>query len=200
MVGLAWRKCALHIHTPCSHDVEDDEYTAEELLDRIEEEGIEVVGITDHNNCEFIDKIIAENRIRDNKFVIFPGVEITSSDGIHFLVYFDINQDDMISVESEVSKTLKHIRDFLSELGIHEDDYFDPNTKANKAILGEFPEIERIVKKFKGFLVFAHVKSNDNGLFRKAFSSDFVLKDLKEKYKFANTFGNQDYEGRKNRH
>ena len=182
MVGLTWRKCALHIHTPCSHDVEDNEYTAKDLLDLVGEKGIEVIGITDHNNCEFIDEIIKENKKNQNPLIIFPGVEITSSDGIHFLVYFDIKQEDLLLNDWDISKTTEYIREFLSELGIHRSSYFNNETKAKYSILGNFKDIQQTVKKFEGFLLFAHVKTNDNGLLRKGSSTDFVTKELKDLY------------------
>ena len=113
---------------------------------------------------------------------VFPGVEVTSNDGIHFLVYFDIKPEDMASDEWEISKTIKHVREFLSELGIHDSDYFNEETKAKYGVLNNFDEIKKIVEKFEGFIVFSHVKANENGLLRKGFSSDFVNDKIKELY------------------
>lgn len=55
-VGLKWFKCDLHLHTPQSKCFIDN-CTPEEYIEKVKQEGLNVISITDHNSAGWIDKI-----------------------------------------------------------------------------------------------------------------------------------------------
>ncbi|WP_457918947.1 PHP domain-containing protein [Candidatus Lokiarchaeum ossiferum] len=156
----------MHIHTPASHDVPNDLYTPEELIEKAIQCKVDVLGITDHNNVKWIDKVRNANQKNGSQLTIFPGVELDTKDGIHVLVYFDPN--------IEISK----LTDFLHELGIHEQHYHVP-TQTTSAILNKFEEFYEKIKEFSGFLIFAHIKSNPKSLLIRAGGTEFSKNELK---------------------
>lgn len=50
---------------------------------------ISVIGITDHNTGKELDYLLNEAKQTNGKLTIMPGVEITSSHGIHILCLFN---------------------------------------------------------------------------------------------------------------
>ena len=87
------RKTDLHTHTNSS----DGYYSAEELVMKAKEKGIEILSITDHDSTNSISKAIDVGR--DLGIEIIPGVEISSDlrgAEVHILGYFiDINNKEL---------------------------------------------------------------------------------------------------------
>jgi predicted metal-dependent phosphoesterase TrpH len=87
------RKADLHTHTNFS----DGYYSAEELVRKAKEKGIEILSITDHDSTNSIAKAIDVGR--DLGIDIIPGVEISSDlrgAEVHILGYFiDINNKEL---------------------------------------------------------------------------------------------------------
>ena len=76
--GSEWRKWDLHIHTPASYDYDDKSITNEEFINKIEEQKISAIAITDHHIID-VDRIVDIQRLAKNKgIVVFPGIEILS--------------------------------------------------------------------------------------------------------------------------
>lgn len=77
------RKYDLHIHSQFS----DGEYTLEEIIEKLKNNGIEIFSITDHDNAESI----AEMEKVDKKGLTYiPGIEFSTSKGkykMHILGY-----------------------------------------------------------------------------------------------------------------
>ena len=100
--GSEWRKWDLHAHTPIDHEwINKPDLTTEEkkkdfakkYIEFARQEGLEVIGITDHNFCNQISELILPYIIEEataNSITICPGFEITVKDGsgIHVLVLF----------------------------------------------------------------------------------------------------------------
>ena len=108
--GLRWLKCDLHLHTPKSECFLDKEVTPEEYINKVIEEKINVIAITDHNNSGWIDKL--KILAIKNNITLFPGVELTCSDShIHLLILFDIDKTD------------QDIEDFLIKLGLDRENF-----------------------------------------------------------------------------
>ena len=105
--GLRFRKLDLHVHTPASNDFHDKRVTADQIVDRAIEVGLDAIAITDHNSGEWID--IVQEAASKRGLVVFPGVEISchgGQSGIHLIALFDVDKDS------------NHVQNLLSRLGI----------------------------------------------------------------------------------
>ncbi len=94
MVGLNWKRCCLHVHTPASHDYTgDNTITPRELLEQAISAGIDVLGITDHHSFSWIEPLRQVNQEifeeSGKNLTIFPDMEIHTSDSVHVLCLFD---------------------------------------------------------------------------------------------------------------
>ncbi|GHV83543.1 hypothetical protein AGMMS50212_08830 [Spirochaetia bacterium] len=94
--GSEWRKWDLHFHTPASHDYKDKSITDTLIIEKLIENEIGAVAITDHNfiDCQRIKKL---QILANGKIVIFPGIEFCSelggSESIHFIGIFPEHSD-----------------------------------------------------------------------------------------------------------
>ena len=80
----------LHNHTTAS----DGEFSPEEIVTRAKTMGLEVIGITDHDSLEGLDRALAEGEKQQVKVV--PGVEVSLcfirpyfKGSLHLLLYFN---------------------------------------------------------------------------------------------------------------
>jgi len=77
--------CDLHIHTclsPCSSlDMSPQRIVAEAI-----NQGIDVIGITDHNSAE---NAAAVSRAADERLAVLAGLEVTSREEAHILALYD---------------------------------------------------------------------------------------------------------------
>jgi len=93
--GSEWRKWDLHFHTPSSYDYKDKSQTNEQIIDKLIENGISVVAITDHHIID-INRIKELVRLADGRITILPGIEFLSDakgkDPIHFIAIFPENE------------------------------------------------------------------------------------------------------------
>lgn len=96
--GSNWWKFDFHNHTPASSDYRDNTLIPRDWLLAYMRSGMDCVAITDHNCANWIDSLKDElNRMKNEQprhpdyrdLYLFPGVELTSSDGIHVLALFD---------------------------------------------------------------------------------------------------------------
>jgi len=155
MVGLDWQKSVLHIHTPASMDYKGDlSITADEFIEKIIENNINVIGITDHNSFDWIEdlrkaafKICKQT---EKNLIIFPGIEIHTSDSVHILILFEPN--------TEISE----LERFLGTFGFKEEDKGNHDHQTNISLESE--ELFKRVKEFNGIIIFPHVKNKKKGL------------------------------------
>jgi hypothetical protein len=96
--GSNWWKFDFHNHTPASSDYREYNLTPRDWLLAYMRSGMDCVAITDHNCANWIDRLKDELNNMTNEqprhpdyrdLYLFPGVELTSSDGIHVLAIFD---------------------------------------------------------------------------------------------------------------
>lgn len=90
--GSEWRKWDLHFHTPSSYDYWDKSVTNEDLINKLAENNVSAVSITDHHIID-IDRIKELQKIWNGKnIVVFPWIEFLSdarwNDPIHFIAIF----------------------------------------------------------------------------------------------------------------
>jgi len=82
--------CDFHIHTCLSPCAELDMHP-KALVERAIAAGLDILAICDHNSSENVSYVI--NAARGKRLKIFPGMEITTSEEVHFLALFDSLSD-----------------------------------------------------------------------------------------------------------
>ncbi len=139
MKGLKFRKIDLHIHTPASKCFKDKNVEADAIVKKSIELELDAIAITDHNSAEWID--VVKEKAKGASLVIFPGVEITTSEGLHIVALFDID------------KSRADIENFLGAIDITPDKY-----GATDAISSFNAQqvIEKIVER-DGLAILAHI-------------------------------------------
>ena len=98
--GSRWWKFDFHNHTPASSDFDMNEINTlspRDWLLAYMRKGIDCVAVTDHNCSEWIEKLqitlkdLAKEDPQAEDYrplVLFPGIEITTSDSLHVLAIF----------------------------------------------------------------------------------------------------------------
>ena len=159
----------LHIHS-CLSPCGDNDMTPNNIVNMAALKGLGMIAVCDHNttkNCRFAAKAAKNNRL---DIIVVPGVEVTSSEDIHVLVYFpDFEASD--AFESEV---LGKNRVLIKN---------NPAIFGEQSILNEFDEkigeeenlllnavglsvdhIFRAVPDYEAAAVPAHIDRNANGI------------------------------------
>ncbi|MEW5806808.1 MAG: PHP-associated domain-containing protein [Acidobacteriota bacterium] len=75
--------------SPCA----DLQMVPPEIVERMVEKGITIIGICDHNSCENAASFISAGNKRD--IVVFPGIEVTTREEVHILGLFGALNDAM---------------------------------------------------------------------------------------------------------
>jgi len=117
---------------------------------------IKVVAITDHNTGKELDSLLQEAEKTNGKLVIIPGVEISSSQGIHMLCLFDTNK----KWKDTWADSVAH---FLTELGITGTGFNAQNQPLSSTKTSQ--QILNLTEGKSGLCIFAHI-GTDNGLFK----------------------------------
>ena len=94
--GAQFYKCAFQVN-PHSYAQKyrgkpaglDEAGYARALIDKVVALDIDVLAVTDHNSVSGVDAIRAVARERD--ILLFPGFELTTTEGIHVLFLVDIS-------------------------------------------------------------------------------------------------------------
>ncbi|MCP4428721.1 MAG: PHP domain-containing protein, partial [Chloroflexi bacterium] len=109
MAGLHFRKLDLHTHTPASRCYRFPDHTPDQIVQAALEKGLDGIAITDHNTAVSIQAI--QTAAQGTRLVIFPGVEISMSEGFHVVALFD------------PAATQQQVENFLGAIGILAEDY-----------------------------------------------------------------------------
>lgn len=108
--GSRWWRTDLHAHSPASLDFGTETDRASRdwqgWVSAAADAGIEAVAITDHNTADAVDHLRDTVAALNGAPILFPGAEITASDGTHLLLLLD------------PSCTRSHVDDFLSRIQI----------------------------------------------------------------------------------
>ncbi len=117
---------------------------------------ISVVAVTDHNTGKELDSLLQEAEKTGGELVILPGVEISSTQGIHILCLFDPQK----KWKDTWANSIAH---FLTELGISGTGFNAQNQplSSNK----NSQQILELTEKKGGLCIFAHIET-ENGLFK----------------------------------
>ena len=108
--GSRWWRVDLHAHSPASYDfghpLDRENPDWEGWVRAVGDAGVQAIAVTDHNTAEAVqhlqDVVVAMEALP----VIFPGVELTASDGSHLLLLWD------------PSSTQQHVEELLSNVKV----------------------------------------------------------------------------------
>ena len=161
--GASWWKCDFHTHTPASIDygkgqdqsVLRNRSPKQWLLDYMCA-GIDCIAVTDHNTGAWVDRVKAalgelksENPEGFRPLHVFPGVEISVTDGIHILAILGCD------------KTTSDIDSLVGAVGFPSKGKGSSDHVTNKA----FVEVIDAIVEAGGIAIPAHV-DDYNGLFQ----------------------------------
>lgn len=99
--GARFYKADLHLHTPGSHDFDCDgeEVAPEDYVDALEEAGLDLVAITDHDYGDWYDGVREASEGREVE--VLPGVEITTPGGgsheVHLVAIFPPENSEAVN-------------------------------------------------------------------------------------------------------
>ena len=108
--GARWWRVDLHTHSPESYDFSnrtaEDEEGWIQWIESARDAGIHAIAVTDHNTAKAVTPLQEAASQVANAPVVFPGVELTASDGSHLLLLVDPSSSET------------HVDDLLSRVGI----------------------------------------------------------------------------------
>jgi hypothetical protein len=148
--GAVFHRCALQVN-PLAYAKKfrgqkaggDGLAHADAVVSKAVELDVSVLAITDHNDVGGVSHF--QEAAAGRGITVFPGFELTSSEGIHVLCIYGSNTDN------------SRLERFLGEFGIHE-----PGSSSSLSNQS-FQEILATVSRQGGITIAAHVTS-DNGL------------------------------------
>lgn len=150
--GARFRRCALQVnpfayvqrHDKATIFATEADYNAA-IVDGCRQRNIEAIAITDHQRCD-TGRSLAE-AARAAGIVVFPGAEVETKEGVHFLLLFD------------PESSWKRCTGVLGDCGIH--DQADPPTNIKYDVL----ELLKESKRWDCVCIAAHMAS-EKGLLR----------------------------------
>ena len=153
--GSRWWRVDFHTHSPASYDFKGEDANAEgserwvKWIKAARDAGLDAVAITDHNTAEGIECLQQARSEVENAPVLFPGVEITATDGCHLLLIMDPGDDR------------EHVNDFLARVGIEKEKRGQSGARSSHSV-------EDILEKCddKVLMLGAHVNGKVAGLLK----------------------------------
>ena len=197
---MALVEISLHNHTvlsPCA----ELEMTPANIMARAAAEGIEIVGITDHNSAANLRA--AEYQAERFGLELLPGIEITSTEDIHLLAFFEsveIAEKVADRIGQKLFKREYNPERIGYQIVVNQDDEFSEviDYFLPAAVGLGINEIDSLVNTAGGILIPAHV-FRSQGLIKTLgfipekpgfkvleYTLDEELGQLKAKYNFKN--------------
>lgn len=160
--GAQWVRVDFHLHTDADGEFKysgDQNFYNSNYIDALEQAGIRLGVITNHNKFNFEEFKALRKTARKKGIALLPGIELSVGDannGIHTLVVFS---DDWLADGHD------HINPFLSIAfeGKVPAEYQRENGRSSLSLLETIKKLEGYHRDF--FLVFAHVEE-PSGLWR----------------------------------
>ena len=146
--GSRWWRVDLHAHTPASHDFKPQADQANpdwtQWVEAVRAAGLDAAAITDHNTAAGVTELKEAAAGLEDAPALFPGVELTASDGVHLLLLMD------------PSCTRQHIEDLLTRVAI-------PVEQRGQQIARSSLSVEQILEACgdEALIVGAHVNGPD---------------------------------------
>jgi len=154
--GAQWIRADFHLHTRADREFKftgDDNFYNSNYVDALEQAGIQLAVITNHNKFDFAEFKALRKTAKKKGIALLPGVELSVNDGangIHTLVVFS---DDWLAEGHD------HINPFLGVAfeGKIKEKYEHENSRSSLSLLETIKKLEGYHRDF--FLIFAHVEA-----------------------------------------
>lgn len=156
----------LHIHTvlsPCG----DVEMTPLKIIDRAVEEGLGVIGITDHNstlNCLEIKNVGEERGV-----FVLSGAEITTREEVHVLCF--VEEEKLSDLQSFIEKSILKIPNnpevFGYQLAVNRNEEVVEEVEylLINAIDKSIEEVCEFIRSLSGIFIPAHIDKGSNSVY-----------------------------------
>lgn len=113
--GSEWRKWDLHVHTQSSYDYWDKSITNEDIINKLEENNISVVAITDHHIIDIKRIKKLQNLWKEKNITVLPWIEFLSESRwnvpIHFIwIFWENSNIEHIWWQLENSTNIKKVK------------------------------------------------------------------------------------------
>lgn len=160
--GAAWLRADFHLHTKA--DITGFVYTGEEdyyysnYVDKLEEQGIRVAAITNHNKFNHEEYKALRKTAGKREIYLLPGIELSVNDGangIHCLVIFDPKQ--------WLEEGCDYINQFLTSTFFGKQNFENANGRSNDDLLGTIKKLNEFQKDY--FIVMAHIEQKSGFYF-----------------------------------
>ena len=159
----------LHLHS-CLSPCGDNDMTPNNIVNMSALKKLDIIAVCDHNstkNCEAVSKAAKMNGLN---LLVIPGVEITTSEETHVLVYFS-GFEGMRDFESEVLqkrrvRILNNKKIFGDQIIMNELDEItgeDVHLLINAADIS-FDKLFNLAKEYEAVALPAHIDKESNGL------------------------------------
>lgn len=170
-------KADLHTHTvlsPCG----DLEMSPLNIVQKAKSKGIDILGITDHNNtknCKAFDKLAKKHDL-----FILKGAEINTKEEVHCLTFFE-NNDELFDFQQYIDEHLPRIKNDIKKFGyqvvVDEDENIIEQIDwlLISALDVTIEQIEKKVHELNGLFIPAHI---DRSRYSVLSQLGFVPKDL----------------------
>ena len=158
-------KADLHIHT-CLSPCAALEMSARAIVERAITEGIDVIGITDHNSAENTAAVI--QAAQGTALTVLPGMEATSREEVHLLALFD-GLEEALALQETVYAHLPGENDeraFGMQVVVNEEDEvlgFNPRLLSGATELTTEQLVEAI-RRLNGAAIASHVDREAFGI------------------------------------
>lgn len=166
----------LHIHT-CLSPCADLFMTPKRIIEKVQEQGLQLIAICDHNSGENVDYVI--KAAQKTGIAVIPGMEITTSEEVHILGLFpDLQQ--LLKMQNKVYTGLEgeNNEDLFGVQAIvnAQDEVIGLN---NKLLIGttniSLQEAVNHIHKYGGIAISSHVDREGFGIIGKL---GFIPDDL----------------------
>ncbi len=152
-------KADLHTHTvlsPCG----DLEMSPLNIVQKAKSKGIDILGITDHNNtknCKAFDDLAKKHDL-----FILKGAEINTKEEVHCLTFFE-NNDELFDFQQYIDKHLPKIKNDIKKFGyqvvVDQNENIIEQTEwlLISALDASIEQIEKKVHELNGLFIPAHI-------------------------------------------
>ena len=151
-------RCDLHIHS-CLSPCADLEMSPRALVRKSIDEGLDIIAVCDHNASENVRYVI--KAAEGTNLVVFPGMEVTSSEEFHVLALFE-SQEALQKLQARVYEQLPGQNDesiFGCQAIVNEQDEVEGLNE--RLLIGAtgipLDEIVRMIHELGGLAVASHV-------------------------------------------
>ena len=159
-------KADFHIHTvlsPCG----DLEMSPDEIIRLAKENGLEIIGITDHNTTKH--GLLTKKYGQKAGVYVLTGAEVTTKEEAHCLAFFE-NEEQLNDFEQFLQDNLPDIPNDVGKFGyqvqvdekgdiVYEEPIFLPS-----AINKNLEEVEHKVHALNGLFIPAHIDKSKNSI------------------------------------